>query len=399
MPDPNFIGPPEAPLPEAPLPAGYIPVYSPEGEKRIVEIKTLSDPEALQMFKDEGWSLGSDKAAPQITPDLSGEIDVISPQGELRKVKPSVFQDSEAMAMFHQEGWKLGTPDNQTTNQNVNDYIKAIKDPIRYHIDSDLNVKPRDSSLGLLDSAKEQDEEQKTGLSKLTDVNGNYKMLAPNGDTIFVPQDKVMGLLTSGADFKFADPKFQALYDAQLRNQEQSGHLEEASAISGIAKSIPFVSGLQKSMIFDVDSPEALAGNLASTVLKDTKYQKAELYGEIGGTIGQILSPTGLAGEIKAAQAAKAGIVAKLAPEGAGFLRVLGAKALGGLAEGAIITAPQAIAQATIDENPKAAAESIGLGMGIGLILGAGSPLLSKIGEVGLGGIKKGAAAIPPTPA
>lgn len=393
-----IIGPPLPPETsvEAPelvaksIPAGQISVLNPEGLPGTLPIDWF-----LKEGVKKGYKLpasGSDiPDAVDFTSD--NEIKVIRKSDGLPGSVPLDWYLENKNGRNYIPASKADTASLQSHNEKIRDYEKFINNPVQYKIDSDLNVVPRDSSLGILDAAKQGDEERTAGLSRLTDENGNYKMITPSGDNIFVPQDQVMSLLTSGADFKFADPNFQALYDAQIRNIEKKGTGEAASVISGVAKSIPFVSSLQKSDVFEDNSPDELAANLAGTYLKDTKYQKAELYGEIGGTVAQILSPTGIFGEVKAAQAAKAGLVAKLAPEGAGVLRTLGVKSLGSAVEGAIIASPQAISQAIIKENPMAAAESIGVGAGIGLALFGGGQLVRGAGSL----LKKGSEAIKDT--
>lgn len=386
------IGPPEAPIPEAiptpvVLPAGKIKVIDRNGAEKQLDVDWLLKPENAKIFNDEGFSIPGKKSEGPVEAE-PGKIKVIAPDGTLKKVASSWLADPEHMKIFQSEGFTFADKDTETHQKEVDEYVKAIKDPLKYGFDKDLNI---------TNGPKEyKPEEDKQSLSKITDDKGNYKMISPSGDQVLIPQEHMMTLLAAGAGFKFADPKFQAMVDAQRKIQNESdakGAFQTglASTVRGI---LPGGDYLQKRDIHTSESALERASYIASNLLTNSdKFETAKTVGTILGVGAQLLSPTGIIGEVKLAMAAKTGIMAKLAPEGAGFLRQLAVKTLATGVEGAIISSPQALAQVALDDNPKAAAESLATGFGIGAFLGAGGKLLGGAAKL----VEKGGEHFKPT--
>lgn len=351
---------------------GVINVISPDGEPMELDIDWLIKPENMSTFQSEGWSLPSKPMAQQ---DLErqgvspGSILVISPTGEEQELDSDWLKNPSNMATFQQEGWKLGAPAAVEHNKKVNQDFTDLTTAGWSRID------------------------ERHAMDAVTDDDGNYKLLDLNGDPVLATRKQLVPLLSSG--FRFQDPNFQSLYDANRRLASDTETAADVGAL-GAMESVPGLKWINDKITDNFGTAAGKASNIALDVAKHNEQSTAHTVGTVAGIGAQLGIPTGVFGEVKLAQAAKAGILGKLVPEGASFGKQLLAKGLGTAAEGAIITAPQAIAQLALDENPKAAAESIGIGAGLGLILGIGGPLLSKTGELGLSGLKKTAGAVEP---
>lgn len=343
-----------------PAPAGSINVIDPNGKDVYVPIDWL-----LSDGIKKGYRLPPSKN------DTGPSQDDLTPDKQIRVVR----KDDGTEGTLPLD-WYLNDPD-------AKDYevlSKAKKSGLQEHIKK-VNLELQD-----INNPDYKEGEKRHENDDVQDDDGNYKLIGPNGDPVLVDQKHLAPLLMSG--FKFKDDNFQALYDAHIKAGAEGQVTKELSAAhGGFARLVPGVEWLGNELTSIGPYKTVKAKAIANGVLEQTTQKTAA---QIGGGLSfaaQVLSPTGIFGEAKLANAAKAGIAAKLAPEGAGLLRQLAVKGLATGVEGAIISSPQALAQVALDKDPKAAAESLTAGFGIGAFLGVGGKLLgstAKLAEKGI---------------
>ena len=342
------------------------------------------------------------------------KINVISPDGEMGSVNLDWFLTKGAQSGFtlpQDKSWQqdlegtdkvkvIKRSDGQPGTVNINWFLsnpEAKKEFVlqsKYNpqfeekVQQDLSDLQKDK--GLFSNVEDLDVSKRHSYDELYDNQGNFKLLDLNNNPIRVSSKYVSGLLSAG--FKFEDENAQSLFEAYERKRQDGLGKTAMDTLSGVAQSLPLVKQGLEAAYLKPDANILHQMDLIDREIQDVDSDAFKV-GQVLGTVAQIASPTGIFGEVKAAQAAKAGLVAKLAPEGAGVLRTLGVKSLGSAVEGAIIASPQAISQAIIKENPMAAAESIGVGAGIGLALFGGGQLIRGAGSL----LKKGSEVIKDT--
>lgn len=336
----------------APIPAGQISVMSPEGQAGTMPIDVF-----LKEGIKEGFTLPKNNE-PAIT------ADDITPDKQIKVVRKS-------------DGVEGTIPlDQFLANQDeAQDYeIKSRYDPeYQKKVNEDLHDLTHAGWSNIDDRHRNDD---------IQDKDGNYKLIDPSGGYVSVKRDQLTPLLMAG--FKFQDSNFQSLYEA---NRKIASDTETGANVysSNAASDVPGIGPLINKLNEKFGSNAAQASLIALDVAKEKEQKTAATLGTVSGMVAQLALPSGVFGEMKLGQAAKAGILAKLAPEGASFGRTLLAKGLAMGAEGAIISSPQAIAKLAIDQDPKAAAETLGLGFGIGAGLGVLGGVVSKGGQLALG--------------
>lgn len=357
---------PETPPVQEELPAGHINVLNPEGQLGHVPIDWL-----LSEGIKKGYKLPTDQSAAfspeDITPDK--QIKVVRKEDGMPGMVPADWFLSDPNAKNYEIASKFDATHQQKVNQDL----------------VDLGEKH------LFQDVEESELSKRHANDDVQDKEGNFKLFAPDGSKIAVPPKLVPALLGSKSGFKFQDENAQALFEAyQKRDQADKGDF--MSFMTGTAYSLPGAQTLLEKAYFRPDANILHKMDLLNQEIKNPE-SSAYTAGQIAGTAAQLTSAKGLFGEVKLAQGAKAGLLARLAPEGASLGRQILARGLAGGLEGAIITAPQTIAQLAIDDNPQGAAESIGLGVGIGMFLGAGGKILSTAIEKGA---EKGTALLKP---
>lgn len=339
----------------APLPAGHINVMSPEGVMGQMPLENF-----LKEGVKEGFTL------PTKEPDIT--VNDLTPDKQIK-----VIRKSDGMQGLIPLDQYLQNPDE------AKDYEIASKYDPEYQKKVNQDLKDlTNAGWSQIDDRHRNDDIQ--------DDSGNYKLLDPNGNTVLVERKYLTPLLSSG--FKFADQNFQSLFEA---NRQLASDIETASTVAGseAAGSVPGIGSLITKLNEKFGTKAAQANLIALDIAKQKEQKTAATIGTAAGIVAQLGLPSGVFGEMKLGQAAKAGILAKLAPEGASLGRSLLAKGLGMGVEGAIISSPQAIAKLAIDKDPTAAAESLVLGFGVGAGLGVGGTLLAKGGEAALGLVGK----------
>ncbi len=206
------------------------------------------------------------------------------------------------------------------------------------------------------------------------DERGNFKMRAPNGDMVLVPADKLLS-----NRLPFYDQNFQALVDANIKNQ--SGNDRVNTVLRGFAQNVPGAGSMVKELdASDLANPKQKL-SLKAEQIADLLTDPNDPYhtgGAVAGVATNFIPLGRLAGAGSIVGGAGKAVLSKLAPEGAGFATRLGARAAAGAVEGAVISAPQVLAQGIIERNPVGAAESLLLGAGIGGVLGFGGKLLGE---------------------
>jgi hypothetical protein len=198
------------------------------------------------------------------------------------------------------------------------------------------------------------------------DANGNYKMVSPHGQKLSMPSGTITQALSDG--WKFQDRNFQALVDAHLAEAKGgSADKDFWATLSGMVNTLPGASWLREKTAANLENIPDRAQSLAENLSDQTSEAGSYKLGTAVGIGAQILNPTGVLGEVSAGKAAGNAVLHAEALQQFPFL----AKALAGAAEGAVISSPQALAQAVINKNPAAAAENIALGAGLGSFLKA----------------------------
>lgn len=206
---------------------------------------------------------------------------------------------------------------------------------------------------------------------------GDYKLLAPNGDRAVVSPEHLQTALAGG--FKFESDDFQSFYDAHIALGAAGGLSRKSleAGAAGVHGSIPGMDWFRDEVTHGTDDTYRKAWSLANRQLEQTTQSTAHGVGTALGIVGQAATG-GLFGEGALASGAGEALTGALAPAGSSLGRQLATRALAGAVEGAIVSAPQALAQGILAKDPAGAAESLGIGMGIGGILGVGSKLLGS---------------------
>ena len=327
-----------------------IPILSPDGQPGTIPAEQLND--AL----GQGYSIPPLKLqAADLTPNQKG-VNVYSPDGTPGIIPLTQLRD--AMEQGYQ-------PQSFTTPGHMQKVAEELKK---------LQTQP---------TLKDMSEEHVAAHANddILDKDKKLKMVG-NGQELSVPYDQVSAFYSAG--YRFKDENFQALLEAQMKRASDA----VLQGVHGGAEGfLPPLSGTEKGLILDEPGATSLgkplptarkAELLANKILGDTTFSKERQIGRVAGALAQIPATggEGLSGEFGLGQEAKAAAIAGLAPEGAGIAQKVGAHVLGGALEGAIVTTPQALAQAAIDRNTKAAAETLGLGIGLGGLLGVGGGLI-----------------------
>lgn len=234
---------------------------------------------------------------------------------------------------------------------------------------------------GVLDALATKDPSKVQGLGgpkeEVQTAAGDYKLLAPNGDRVTVSPEHLQTALAGG--FKFQSQDFAALVDAhkQLGAGEGLSRKSLEAGAGGFAGTIPGFDWLRDEMAAGSESTFGKAWTIANRQLEQTTQATAHGVGTALGVAGQAVTG-GLFGEGALASGAGEALTGALAPAGSSLGRQLATRALAGAVEGAIVSAPQALAQGILSKDPAGAAESLALGMGIGGILGVGSKLVGS---------------------
>lgn len=370
----------EAPIPEGTInlpevkvsanpapPVGHINVLSPDGKLGHVPIEWL-----IKEGNNKGYTIPSNKSEGPTSSDLTkdGQIKVVRKSDGQGGLVPLKWFESDPNA-------KNYVPESMADIPSLQEHKKLVDDNLR--LMSQAKEEKNPDLIKNLGGTKEE----------VQDSSGNYKLTAPSGESVLVNQKHLQPLLSSG--FKFQSPAFQALYEAnlQLGQGKDLNKKDVEVGASSYVGSLPGFDWLRDKMTSSSDSMFGKAWNIANRQLEHTTQATAHKVGTGLGIAAQVLTPGGIFGEAKAAQALGAATAAKLAPEGASLLRQVAARGAAGALEGMVITSPQVLAHAALEDNPKLAAESLGLGAGLGMFLGAGGKLISGGLERGIqGGMK-----------
>lgn len=317
-----------------------IPILSPDGQPGTIPADQLSD--AL----GQGFSLPRPKLqATDLTPNQKG-VNVFSPDGV-----PGIIPLEQ-----------------------LHDAMSAGYTPVSFYSPEEEKIK-KETTAKLPPPGPVRDfREVYKGIAPDTvyDENHNLKVKTLDGQEFSLPVDDAAPLLAA-RQIKLANPAFAAVVEnhRDIASDDETGQ----AVRQFMSTAVPGARSFEKWLATSGEGGEyGKVPGFASYLGEKLKTENptAQAIGTAAGVVGMFGTP-----EVRLGQLAKAATVAKLAPEGAGIARTVGAHALGTAIEGAIITSPQAIAQAAIDKNPKAAAETLGLGLGIGGVLGLGGGLIS----------------------
>lgn len=346
---PEQFGPPEAPYSiNTQALANNLSVISPDGQSGSIPMEQW--PEAQK----QGFKLpGQELKITDLTEDKKA-VKVVSPTGVEGTVPVEQLKDALAA------NYNLASA---VHPEEIKQHNKLVKDNIKV-----LTATDSKSFKDLAAQHKNDD---------INDEQGNYKLLSPSGDLVSVAPKNLISILGQG--FKFQDPNYQALIDAHLAMAKQGDIGESISAANrswldtlpgklgtlGRSRDLSDIARGKTDRAFDI--AEELASQLGV-------HKTAETIGAVTGIAEQMLVPGGIFGELSAAQKVGSLIKGSEALSGTPIL----AKLLAGAAEGAVISAPQVFAQSVIQKDPKAGAESLLLGIGLGGTLGLGGGLLSS---------------------
>lgn len=281
--------------------------------------------------------------------DLSSDgklVNVTNPKGEKVAIPVEHWASGEALKQgYKKAAYQLEA---QIQYSEVQKQIESDKNRAVFDLDDDKSYNTRDEK-------------------------GNYLLKTPGGEVITVKPDEVQNYLIPGPNqLRFANPKAQAVFEREFSEQGDTT-TKGAAAASGFNKGISFGlltkavdEGASLSNILDLQN---ISGKVS--VSQSEELSKLQGHGELAGTVGSLFIPVPGAAAVKGL-----GIAGKLAGEGAGLLRQVAARAAAGAVEGAIVNAPQALIQGAIMKDVKGSAESLGLGIGIGALLGGGGRLL-----------------------
>lgn len=218
----------------------------------------------------------------------------------------------------------------------------------------------------------------------IVDAKGRVLMMKGGRETA-VPYDDVPTFYVNG--FRLKDANDQALLEAYMQKEatvpnqvfqgavqgplvfpsrEDRAKVENSKVITGAREVGKFLYGDKAVPETKVTAPEKLQ-ILSNLILGQTQFQRERFLGELIGTVASIplTGGEGVFGELATAERVGAGITAKY---GTG----VGATALRGFTEGAIISAPETIARAALDKDFKGAAENLAIGGGLGTALSVG---------------------------
>jgi hypothetical protein len=326
-----------------------VPILSPDGQPGTIPSEQLAD--AL----GQGFSLPRAQLQKEdLTPNQKG-VNVFSPDG-VQGIIPL-----EQLHPAMQSGY---IPISQTTPEE----IKAHSERVKRDLDAIQNISH-------LEPFAANDLFKTTHPNSFYDEQGNLRLKTLDGQDLALPAQDALPLLAAH-QVKIADPDNASLLEAFKQYNDQYGSI--IGSLGGFAQSPAVLGGAGPSVargLSKFGGPVDQAAYLADTLIT-AEHPTAAKIGYAVGLPALAASP-----EMELGSMAKAATVAKLAPEGAGIARTIAAETLGGALEGAIITTPQALAQIAIDKNPKAAAESIGLGLALGGTFGFGGGLVRGAGE------------------
>ncbi len=321
-------------------------------------------------------------AASDISPD-GKSVNVVSPDGKVgvipvEQLEPALAQNYKLASQdrpqadlarelrLEQDKKDLESADTDNTLSKLNKVTGALLAPGPAMVSTILEAvktKIAPTELGTGDNAKSLVERHKD--DQITDAKGNFLLKSADGQVVAMPANQLQQALNAG--YKFQDENFQTLFDARMAHGKESrlqGNLSAASA--GLNNIFGLGDWSRQARINNPNQdPTNKSQDLAEQMLEGSEYGKARIAGSVIGTGQELLVP------IPGAASAKAAVAAKM---GEGLL----AKAIGGAVEGAIISAPHALAEGVIKENVQGAAESLAMGAGIGGILGLGAGLINK---------------------
>ncbi len=213
----------------------------------------------------------------------------------------------------------------------------------------------------------------------IQDKDGNFLFKTPKGEIVPVPPSQLNRVLAD-RELKFKDDRFQSIVDAKMDNYYEGGHRTSSKGYQQVEGALDTISfGLSHYLrdkdIADRDLEPTLKAQKIADKFLPYAMEDAKRAQETGQKIGLVASlATGGIGNSGKALAQGAGNL--IAKEGATLTRQILARAAVGAVEGAILTAPQALIQGAIMKDVKGSAESLGLGIGIGGLLGGGGRLL-----------------------
>lgn len=341
------------------------------------------------------------------------QITVINPQGVLGSIPSTEWLSAQAQG-FSLPSSELHSSDLSPDKKNANVYspdgtLGSI--PIEqldvaqsqgYKLASQYNPQIKKEAQNLADiksgsftdiPAKYKALQAQHQSDDIQDEQGNYKLKTPNGETVLVPPEQLDQYLADH-NFKFKDDKFQALVDARVESGKATQGLQKGDITQGLqaasntATLLPAgdmvnayrlgAPGVLTSLLGKSSSDPLQKADIIASKLLQSQYQTARTAGTIAGIGANIITPG--FGKVEGAASLAGKLIPSLVEEGAGLAKQVAAKALSGAIEGAVISAPQVMAQGLIQKDIKGAAESLGLGIGLGGTLGA----LGKLSSVGL---------------
>lgn len=334
-----------------------ITVISPDGISGDIPAEQWLDAKA------QGFSLPQ---APAIASDITEDrkqVNVINPDGKPGSIPIEQFDAAKA------QGYKLASqdkPQQEAAHEARVQQELRTSDDLRQGSLSDIPSKYK-----AVEESHKQDQVQ--------DKEGNYLFKTPNGEILPIKPDQLDAALQD-KNLKFADDNFQTLIEARMRRGLQhSGSTsitQGLGAASNTATLLPAgdmvdnyrlgAGGVLADFLGKSDTGNVQKADLIASKLLRPEFQTARTIGTIAG-IGANIATPGFG---------KVGAIESLIPSaGATLLKQVAAKAATGAIEGAILSAPQALAQSLIMKDTKGAAESLGLGIGIGGFLGGAGKL------------------------
>lgn len=218
----------------------------------------------------------------------------------------------------------------------------------------------------------------------LKEPNGPIKVIDPKDSTIKeIDKGQIADFANKNPGFRFYNPidqehweaekQFAKLYDPTLRQIQAGTNAAVNVATAG------FVD------LNTLGREGSLGIRQAVEKQEEDQYAKTQIVGGLFGLgVGLAASGgVGVFGEIAAAGKAAQGVKGFIAGPGAGLARQAAGFIGSKLVEGAVISAPSAVAKALIDEDLKGAAETVllgsGMNLGFGLISKAAKGVVGKI--------------------
>lgn len=224
-----------------------------------------------------------------------------------------------------------------------------------------VNVSPDEAHAGIV-----------SGKYALDADAGPVTLQGKDGQTYKAPPEKVAGALATGA-YRLLTPDEELKH--QVAREEAAKGTAGSLAAAGSSALNQLFLGLPSALDEASETPEQKAKREAV----EQYHSTARLAGGAAGfgasalLGGEIFKGAGLAGEAiehaisPAAEVARAGLGTRLAAKAANFAT-----------QGALMSTPQALIDATVGKDPQKAAETLLWGIGAGALLGGAGELLSS---------------------